>query len=196
MTLTRLPATSSASSAAISNAASSPMGRLSQTKYYLSDLPSKLTIIRRHHPLETKELELLSGGKTWVVLRLADGSALKILRRWTDADGAVCTELAGHSQLALGGLRELLALLERLRARAPGDVAVADEKMTSPNQRMGDVDVQANATGAPRRGASGPVMGGVSRGAQARGHAAACTVDGAHGGATYPGAENEAGGGR
>ena len=74
------------------------MGRLSQTKYYLSDLPSKLTIIRRYHPLETKELELLSGGKTWVVLRLADGSAVKILRRWTDADGAVCMELAGHSQ--------------------------------------------------------------------------------------------------
>ena len=35
------------------------------------------------------------------------------LRRWTDADGAVCTELAGHSQLLLAGLRELLNLLQR-----------------------------------------------------------------------------------
>jgi len=172
------------------------MGRLSQTKYYLSDLPCKLTIIRRHHPLETKDLELLSSGKTWVVLRLADGSALKILRRWTNADGAVCVELAGDSQLSLGGLRELLGLVARLRARAPGEIAAAGEKMVSSYQRRGTVDVQATAIETEQRGGSGQTVGEVSRGTEARVHAAGGTADGAHGGATHPRAEREAGGGR
>ncbi|MGH8525741.1 MAG: DUF5372 family protein, partial [Gammaproteobacteria bacterium] len=59
---------------------------MSQTKYFLSDLPSKITIIRRHHPLRGQELEVLSAGKVWVVVRLGNGSTAKIPRRWTDAD--------------------------------------------------------------------------------------------------------------
>ena len=93
------------------------MGRLSQTKYYLSDFSSKTTIIRRHHPLNGQELEMLSVGKTMVVVRLRDGSSMKILRRWTDVDGVACTELAGNSVLSLRGLRELLSLFMALRER-------------------------------------------------------------------------------
>ena len=110
---------SSGISDAISNAASSPTGRLSQTKYYLSSVPSKITVIRRHHPLQGRELEVLSGGKVSIVVRLADGSSMKLPREWTDADGATeCQELGGDSRFCLAGLRELLQLVEALKRRA------------------------------------------------------------------------------
>ena len=86
------------------------MGRLSQTKYYLSNLPSKITIIRRHHPLEGEQLDVLTAGKATIVVRLTDGSSLKLPRRWTDADDVACTELSGDSPFTLHGLRELLTL--------------------------------------------------------------------------------------
>jgi hypothetical protein len=71
----------------MSKRASWPAGRLSPTKYYLSDIDAKVTIIRRHHPLQGLELEVLSAGRATVVVRLAGGSAMKLPRRWTDADG-------------------------------------------------------------------------------------------------------------
>ena len=72
------PSLSKQSSTPSCNVASSPMGRVSQTKYFLSNLPSKITIIRRHHPLHGRELEVLSAGKVCIVVRLGDGSAAKI----------------------------------------------------------------------------------------------------------------------
>ncbi len=127
------------------------MGRLSQTKYYLSDFSSKTTIIRRHHPINGQELELLSVGKTTVVVRLRDGSSMKILRRWTDVDGVVCTELAGDSELSLRGLRELLSLFMVLRERTCRQTTIASE-MIAPaqsNVEAGDDD-QAKTVGVPR----------------------------------------------
>ena len=95
------------------------MGRLSQTKYYLSSVPSKIAVIRRHHPLQGRELEVVSGGKASIVVRLADGSSMKLPREWTDADGATeCQELGGDSRFCLAGLRELLQLVEALNRRA------------------------------------------------------------------------------
>jgi len=96
-------------------------GSLSQTKYYLSDLPAETTIIRRHHPLRGRKLTLLSGGETNVVVRLPDGSSLKILRRWTDIDGPECVELCGDSSVCIAGLKELLCLFMALRERTPED---------------------------------------------------------------------------
>ena len=93
------------------------MGTLSQTKYYLSNLPSETTVIRRHHSLNGQKLALLSGGKTRVVVRLPDGSSLKILRRWTDIDGPDCVDLSGNSALSVQGLKELLSLFMALRER-------------------------------------------------------------------------------
>ena len=71
------------------------MGKWPQTKYYPSDFPAKITVIRCHHPLEGQALERLSVGKAWVVVRLGDGSSMKLPRGWTDADGGPCTELTG-----------------------------------------------------------------------------------------------------
>jgi len=75
-------------------------------------------VIRRHHPLQGQSLEVLSAGKTHVVVRLADGSSMKFPRRWTDADGATQgEELGGDSKFCLTGLRELLRLVEALGRR-------------------------------------------------------------------------------
>ncbi len=104
-----------------SNVVACSMGLLSPTKYYLSNLPSETSIIRRHHPLNGQKLALLSGGKTRVVVRLSDGSSLKILRRWTDIDGPDCAELTGDSELSLQGLKELLSLFLSLRERTQNE---------------------------------------------------------------------------
>lgn len=95
-----------------------PLGRLSQTKYILHNIESKIRVIRRHHPLVGQDLGVLSVSKTVVVVRLPNGSSLKVPRQWTDADGApVCQELQGESKLCIQGLGELLRLLEALRKR-------------------------------------------------------------------------------
>ena len=87
------------------------MGRLSQTKYYRSDPAPTVSVIRRHHPLHGRPLELLlSGGNETVTVRLPDGSSMKLPRRWTDIDALSCPELAGDSQISLEGLRELLSV--------------------------------------------------------------------------------------
>ncbi len=104
-----------------SNVVVSNTGRLSQTKYYLSDLPAKTTIVRRHHPLQGQALDLLSLGKTMIVVRLPDSSSLKISRRWSDLDGVACAELTGDSQLSVKGLRELLSLFMALRERTQSE---------------------------------------------------------------------------
>lgn len=79
------------------NAAASSTGSLSQTRYYLSDFPP--------HTRFT------------VVVRLPDGSSMKMSRRWTDVDGVACVELAGDSEPSLRGLHELLGLFLELRER-------------------------------------------------------------------------------
>ena len=123
------------------------MGRLSQTKYYLSDCPSTITVIRRHHPLAGQRLEVLSAGKACVVARLADGSSLKLPRRWTDADGAACTELAGQAQIGVAGLRELLTLVTALRRGI--EAAQVSEKIDPPHRGGGEIDGEAAGAGVP-----------------------------------------------
>jgi hypothetical protein len=60
-----------------------------------------------------QDLKVLSANKSVVVVRLPNGSSLKILRQWTDADGRQSDhELQGESTLSLGRLRELLELLD------------------------------------------------------------------------------------
>jgi len=186
----------SRNSRTISSEGVSSTGRLSQTKYYLSDFPTNITVIRRHHPLEGQTLELLSVGKAAVVVRLSDGSSMKIARGWTDADGGPCTALTGHSQLCLGGLRELLNLVKSLREPSGTEVVINGEKIEPLPSGVGDVDVQAKVSGFVRGGGSGEALGGVSRGGESRGNGALCTVDGARRGAASAGAEKATGGGR
>ncbi len=142
-----------------SSAAGSSRGRLSQTKYYLSDFPSKITVIRRHHPLEGQALELLSVGKASVVVRLGDGSSLKLPRGWTDADGGSCTALTGHSQLCLEGLRELLHLVKALREPSGTEAVLTDERIEPLPRSGGDLSSKGVWICSRRRAWSGSGRG-------------------------------------
>jgi hypothetical protein len=74
-------------------------------------------VTRRHHPLYDQELEVLNADKQVVVVRLADGSPMKMPRAWTDADGAGPAEPTLSSVFTIEALRELLNLLGTLRNR-------------------------------------------------------------------------------
>ena len=150
------------------------MGRQSQTKYYLSNSSTKTTIIRRHHPLINQELALLSVGRKTVVVRLPDGSSMKILRRWTDVDGIACTDLNGDSEISVHGLKELLSLFMALRERI-GD----DSEMIATEQSTVEVgDDEATTVGVSRTRMSGNVVAAVPRTGQRRGHSTAGAADG------------------
>jgi hypothetical protein len=56
-------------------------------------------------------------GPTQLVVRLHDGTTLRVPRAWTDADGPP-PEPAGESVFTVEALRSLLALVARLRDRA------------------------------------------------------------------------------
>lgn len=150
------------------------MGIQSQTKYSLSNSSSKTTIIRRHHPLINQQLTLLSEGRKTVVVRLADGSSLKILRRWTDVDGIACTDLTGNSEISLYGLKELLSLFMALRERMGND-----SEMIATEQSTVEVsDDEATTVGVSRTRMSGNDMAAVPRTRQRRGHPTSGAADG------------------
>ena len=93
-------------------------GQLSHTKYILYNSPSRVKVTRRNHPLYDQELEVLNAGKQVLVVRLADGSPMKMPRAWTDADGAgPAQEPTLLSVFTNEALRELLNLLKALRNR-------------------------------------------------------------------------------
>ncbi len=87
--------------------------------------PSRYAGARAGHapasPLRGSELEVLSQqGKTLLVVRLPDGSALRMPRAWTDADGGdVPDELVGTCVYTPESLRGLIRLVDALRARPP-----------------------------------------------------------------------------
>ena len=102
----------------------------------------------------------MSAGKVWVVVHLGDGSAAKIPRRWTDADGTTqCVELGGNSKFSLIGLRELLKLVDALGGRR---FASNDEcgEINAPHHLEGDIDAQANVARVHRAGGVGGAVGG------------------------------------
>ena len=75
-----------------------------------------MKLIRKHHPLEGQLLEVIKGGPVQLVVRLSDGTAMRLPRSWTDIDGV--TVLAAESVFTVDSLRELLELVEALRRRA------------------------------------------------------------------------------
>ncbi len=78
-----------------------------------------MTVTRPHHPLQNQQLEVLRPGGQWLVVRLPDGSAMKIPRDWTDADGPSGDgALSGSEVFTVEACRELLTLVDALEARA------------------------------------------------------------------------------
>ena len=152
---------------------------MSPTKYYLSNSPAQITVVRRHHPLQGRMLEVQSAGKAMLVVRLADGSAMKLPRCWTDADGARhCGELQGDSEFCLIGLRELLKLVDVLGRRA---VPLPDGcgEIDAAHDNEGDSDAETAVARVYRAGKHRGALGELSRAGANPSHAAICAVDGA-----------------
>jgi hypothetical protein len=73
-------------------------------------------LTRRHHPLEGQRLEVVRLGPVQVIVRLSDGTAMRLPRSWTDIDGDAA--LTAEHICSVDSLREVLELLEALRRKA------------------------------------------------------------------------------
>jgi hypothetical protein len=93
------------------------MGKQQHTKYSRSSTPSDVTVTRRHHPLLGHRLEVVSGGASAIVVRIADGTTMRIPRAWTDAEGAPAHEPA-ETVFSIEALRDLLRLVDAIGTRA------------------------------------------------------------------------------
>ncbi len=77
-----------------------------------------MRVVRRHHPLDGRQLEVVSGGKTMLVVRHPDTLTMRILRAWTDADGVTCPPKSEpDTQLTVDALRDLTRLVDALCGR-------------------------------------------------------------------------------
>ena len=73
---------------------------------------------RRHHPLLNQEFEVLKADKSNIILRVLDGSALKMPRAWTDAEGTKGAHMISASSVfTLESLRELIELVDLVQNR-------------------------------------------------------------------------------
>lgn len=75
-------------------------------------------MVRRHHPLEGRQLEVVRAGPKQLIVRLPEGSTMWILRSWTDADGRAADPGRPETMCARQGLLELTDLIAALQARA------------------------------------------------------------------------------
>ena len=93
-------------------------GRLSHTKYNLLDLPPRVEVTRRCHPLYGQELEVVNANKAVLTIRQPDGSTMKIPRTWTNAGPAMAVDPPSMgSVFTVEAVRDLIALLGALRHR-------------------------------------------------------------------------------
>ena len=76
-------------------------------------------MVRRHHPLVGRSLPVVQEGRQQLVVRLPDGTTMRLPRAWTDADGEPPAAGSGRETVcSLGGLVELTDLIEALGTRA------------------------------------------------------------------------------
>jgi hypothetical protein len=75
-----------------------------------------VTVTRRHHPLYGQALELLTRGRTQLVVRLCDGTSMRLPCTWTDVEEPPPPSTA-DAIFTADALRALLDLVDVLRAR-------------------------------------------------------------------------------
>jgi hypothetical protein len=92
------------------------MGRSSHTKYSLQDLPPRVEVTRRHHPLYGRELEIIQANRVMLTIRQGDGSTMRMPRAWTNA-GGVAAAVAEPSVFTIEAVRELIHLVGAFRNR-------------------------------------------------------------------------------
>jgi len=77
-----------------------------------------VTITRPHHPLRDQAFEVLMGGNERITIRLADGTSMRVARRWTDADGVTPADGGRRDNIfTVESVRRLVGLLEVLLSR-------------------------------------------------------------------------------
>jgi hypothetical protein len=76
----------------------------------------RVTVTRRHHPLQGQALDVVSRGRTQIVVRLRDGTSMRLPRAWTSVDGDP-PEHTADGIFTAETLRALLDLVDALRAR-------------------------------------------------------------------------------
>ena len=97
-------------------AASWDEGKWSQTKHHFQNSTRQVTVVRRHHPLQGEQFEVLIDGKNYLAIRLRDGSSMRIPRDWTDVDGkSIEGEPAFSATLTSEAIRELIELVDAVR---------------------------------------------------------------------------------
>ena len=75
-------------------------------------------MVRRHHPLEGRRLEVLAERGKELDVRLRDGTTMRIPRRWTDADGSPGSPAASPDAVfTIDSLRTLIDLVRAFRGR-------------------------------------------------------------------------------
>ena len=115
--MARSPASCAAPSSATSSAGTRGRGARGHTKYPLRSTPARVTLTRRHHPLEGREFEVLRGGDKDLVIRGQDGLPMKVPRAWTSADGASVQAVA-ERVFSQESLERLLELVEAFKRRS------------------------------------------------------------------------------
>jgi hypothetical protein len=92
------------------------MGRWVQTKNHIQNSEKRvIVIIQRHHPLQGQRFEVVSESKKHVVIRLGDGSSMRIPRDCTDVDGkAIEKEPVSSAALTSETIRELIELIDAI----------------------------------------------------------------------------------
>ena len=93
-------------------------GRPSQTTHNFENTPERITITRRHHPLQGQGFSVLKGGRKVLTIRLSDGTSTRVPRDWTDADGVQAQQRASRDgHFTVDSLRALLALVDVFGSR-------------------------------------------------------------------------------
>jgi len=57
------------------------------TTYSHDSAATRVTVTRRHHPLQGQTLDLVKRGRTQIVVRLDDGTSMRLPRAWSSLDG-------------------------------------------------------------------------------------------------------------
>jgi hypothetical protein len=94
-------------------------GTSSHNRYYhcVTPTPSRVTITRRHHPLQGLALEVLHTGPRELVVRAPDGFSMRLPRAWTDADGVAAETSEADAVFSVDAIRALLEIVEALHRR-------------------------------------------------------------------------------
>ncbi len=117
---------SSARCGTSSRVASQNLGTSSHNRYShcTTPTPSRVTLTRRHHPLQGHTFEVLQTGARQLVVRALDGVSMRLPRAWTDADGASPGNPDSEAVFSVEAIRTLLEMVEALRRRGVVDARV------------------------------------------------------------------------